>query len=125
MRGLVNRYPARPIFLVTRLTPVPAKEGAKEAEEKEVPEVTVAADKQKVLLIEGAATQPAPLWAPGGGTAKCKVVIDEKGKIAELATGVQLCEAVPWAQYKYQPPVQGGKPVRVKTEVDVSFEARK
>jgi hypothetical protein len=42
-----------------------------------------------------------------------------------LETGAQLCEAVPWGEFKYPPPVQGGKPVRVKTEVSVQFEARK
>jgi hypothetical protein len=57
--------------------------------------------------------------------AKCKVIIDEKGVISELETGAQLCEAVPWGEFKYPPPVQGGKPVRVKTEVSVQFEARK
>jgi hypothetical protein len=132
LRQMVNRYPARPIFLVTRLVPVPAKKGGadsaepkKDAGEKDVPEVSVAADKQRALLIEGPSVQTAPLWQPAGGTVRCKVVIDKEGKIAELQTGVQLCEAVPWSQFRYQPPVQGGRPVNVKTEVEVRFEPRK
>jgi len=134
LRAVVNRYPARPVFLVTQLTPVPSKEGGDasaepkkvaEAGEKDVPEVSVAADKQSALLIEGPTVQPAPLWAPLGGTARCKVIIDKEGKISELQTGAQLCEAVPWSQFRYQPPVQGGRPVKVKTEVEVRFEPRK
>jgi hypothetical protein len=134
LRARVNRYPARPVFLVTRLTPVPSKEGGDasaeakkvaEAEEKGIPEVSVAADKQRALLIEGPTVQPAPLWEPAGGTVRCKVVIDKEGRISELETGVQLCEAVPWSQFRYQPPVQGGHPVKVKTEVEVRFEPRK
>lgn len=125
LRKVVGRYPARPIFLVTKLTPVPAKEGAKQEEEKELPEVAVPADKQKAQLLESAPVQTAPLWAPAGGDANCKVIIDEKGKVAELATGVQLCEAVDWAKYSYKPTAQGAKPVRVKTEVAVHFDPRK
>jgi len=52
-------------------------------------------------------------------------VINSKGKISELDTGVQLCEAVPWSQFTYQPPVRGGHPVKVSTEVEVKFEPRK
>ncbi len=134
LRAVVKRYPARPVFLVTRLVPVTPKEsgaGSAEpkkdakAEEKDIPEVSVAADKQRALLIEGPATLNAPLWQPAGGTVRCKVVIDKAGKISELQTGVQLCEAVPWPQFRYQPPVQGGRPVNVKTEVEVRFEPRK
>jgi hypothetical protein len=128
LRRLVNRYPARPIFLVTRLTPAPAKEGAAKSqadEEKELPSISVPMDKQKALLIAGPAVQPAPLWSPAGGTARCKVVIDEKGKISDLDTGAQLCEAVPWSEFSYQPPAQKGRPVTVKTEVEVRFEPRK
>jgi hypothetical protein len=134
LRARVQRYPARPVFLVTRLTPVPSKEGgdasaepkkAAEAEEKDISEVSVAADKQRALLIEGPTVQPAPLWEPAGGTVRCKVIIDREGRISELETGVQLCEAVPWSQFRYQPPVQGGHPVKVKTEVEVRFEPRK
>jgi hypothetical protein len=132
LRARVKRYPARPVFLVTRLTPVPAKEGGdasaepkKAAEEEEIPEVSVAADKQRALLIEGPAVQPAPLWEPAGGTVRCKVIIDKEGKISELETGAQLCEAVPWSRFRYQPPVQGGSPVKVRTEVEVRYEPRK
>jgi hypothetical protein len=132
LRARVKRYPARPVFLVTRLTPVPSKEGGdgsaeskKAAAEKDIPEVSVAADKQRALLIEGPAVQTAPLWDPAGGTVLCKVVIGPEGKIADLETGTQLCEAVPWAQFRYQPPVQGGRPVRVSTQVEVRFEPRK
>jgi hypothetical protein len=132
LRTRVKRYPARPVFLVTRLTPVASKEGGdasaeskKAAEKKGIPEVSVAADKQRALLIEGPTVQPAPLWEPAGGTVRCKVFIDEEGKIAELDTGSQLCEAVPWPKFRYQPPVQGGRPVTVRTEVEVRFEPRK
>lgn len=125
LRAQVNRYPARTIFLVTKITPV-TEEGKKaEEEEKDLPAISVAAEKQAALKTAGPATLPAPFWAPEGGLAKCKVIIDEKGAISELETGAQLCEAVPWGEFKYPAPVQGGKPVRVKTEVSVQFEARK
>jgi hypothetical protein len=125
LRAQVNRYPARTIFLVTKLTPAP-DEGKKAAEEeKEFPSISVPAEKQAGVKIAGPTSQPAPFWAPEGGLAKCKVIIDEKGVISELETGAQLCEAVPWGEFKYPPPVQGGKPVRVKTEVSVQFDARK
>ena len=75
--------------------------------------------------MEGPTTLPAPLWEPAGGTAKCKVVVDEEGKIAELNSGAQFCEAVPWAQFKYKPTLKGGKPVKVITEVEVKFDPRK
>jgi hypothetical protein len=55
----------------------------------------------------------------------CKVVIDPQGKISELESTAQLCETVPWSQFRYQPPVQGGHPVKVRTEVEVRFEPRK
>jgi hypothetical protein len=130
----VKRYPARPIFLVMRIRPAtsadssaasaePKKDAA--AEEKDVPEVSVAADKQRAFLIEGPTVQTAPLWEPAGGTVSCKVVIGPDGKISSLETGVQLCETVPWSQFRYQPPVQGGHPVTVRTEVEVRFDPRK
>jgi hypothetical protein len=130
----VKRYPARPVFLVTRISPVtpagssagsaaPKKEPA--AEEKNIPVVSVAADKQRAFLIEGPAVQTAPLWAPAGDTVHCKVVINPEGKISELETGMQLCEAVPWPQFRYQPPMKGGHRVKVETEVEVRFEPRK
>jgi hypothetical protein len=130
----VKRYPARALFLVTRIRAVtPAKDGGTPtepkkdaaAEEKKIPEVSVAADKQRASLIEGPTVQTAPLWEPTGGTVHCKVLIGPDGKIAELETGTQLCEAVPWPQFRYQPPVQGGHPVKVSTEVEVRFEPRK
>lgn len=133
LQSRVKRYPARPVFLVTRISAVEPKEGdgqsadtKKDAEkkDKELPEVSVPADKQRALLIEGPTVQPAPLWERAGGTVRCKVIIDSKGKISELETGTQLCEAVPWSQFRYQPPVQGGKPVNVKTEVEVRYEPR-
>src|SRR5271157_455606 len=132
LRARVKRYPSRPVFLVTRIAPVteggaasaePKKEAA--AEDKNIPEVSVAADKQRALLIEGSPVQTAPLWQPEGGTATCKVVIDTEGKISELESGAQLCETVAWSKFRYKPTVQGGKPVQVKTEVEVRFEARK
>jgi hypothetical protein len=122
------------VFLVTRVEPVTSKENGDESAEhkkggksveKELPEVSVAAEKQQALLIEGPTVQPAPLWEPAGGTVRCKVLIDKEGKISELQTGMQLCEAVPWSQFRYQPPVQRGRPVNVKTEVEVRFEPRK
>jgi len=126
VRARVKRYPARPLFLVTRIQPVEgAADAKKEADDKDVKEVAVPADKQKALLVEGPTTQTAPLWEPGGGTVTCKVIIGTDGKIAELESGSQLCEAVPWAQFRYQPPVQGGKPVKVSTEVEVRFDPRK
>jgi hypothetical protein len=126
----VKRYPARPIFLVTRLLPVASKDGGtaepkKDAEAENIPEVSVAADKQRALLIEGPTVQPAPLWAPAGGTVRCKLVIDKEGRILELETGAQLCESVPWSQFRYKPTGQNGHPVRVKTEVEVRFDPRK
>jgi hypothetical protein len=126
----LKRFPARPIFLVTQLQPVASKEaGADSAEpkvgEKEMPEVSVASDKQRALLIEGPGVQTAPLWDTSAGTVHCKVVINPEGKISELQTGIQLCEAVPWSKFRYQPPVQRGHPVKVKTEVEVHFEPRK
>jgi hypothetical protein len=134
LRARVKRFPARPVFLVTRLTPVTSKENGggsgdakkdAEANEKDIPEVSVPADKQRALLIEGPTVQTAPLWEPKGGTVRCKVIIGKDGKISELETGMQLCEAVPWSQFRYQPPVQGGHPVKVSTEVEVRFEPRK
>lgn len=132
LRLRVKRHPARPVFLVMRLTPAPPKEsGAAEskkgaaAEEKDIPEVSVPADKQRAFLIEGPTVQTAPLWEPEGGTVSCKVIIDPEGKISDLETGMQLCESVPWSKFRYQPPVQGGHPVNVRTEVEVRFEPRK
>jgi hypothetical protein len=78
LRAQVNRYPARTIFLVTKLTPAP-DEGKKAAEEeKELPSISVPGEKQAGVKIAGPTSQPAPFWAPEGGLAKCKVIIDEK-----------------------------------------------
>jgi len=124
LRVRVMRYPARPVFLVTKITPVEG--GAASApEEQNIPEVAVDAEKQKAFLISGPTVQTAPLWEPAGETVRCKVVIGKEGKISELKTGAQLCEAVPWSDFRYQPPVQGGHPVKILTEVEVRFEPRK
>ena len=128
LRTRVKRYPARTVFLVTKIEPAPAKEGeaSKEtASDEDGPEITVPAEKQRTLLAEGPVVQPAPLWEPAGGTVSCKVILNKDGKIAELETGTQLCEIVPWSKFRYQPTVQKGKPVRVKTEVEIRFEPRK
>ena len=131
VRARVKRYPARPLFLVTRIRPAastdvvseePPNEDAVDAES--VPEVSVAADKERASLIEGPAVQKAPLWEPEGGTASCKVLINSKGRIARLDTGAQLCETVDWSKFRFQPPTQAGKPVQVKTEVEVRFDPR-
>jgi len=130
----VKRYPARPVFLVTRIQPVKSTESGSDSagskkddteKNKNAPEVSVAADKQRAFLMESPPAQTAPLWEPNAGTTSCKVLIGPDGKIAELQTGKQLCEFVPWSQYRYQPPVRGGHPVKVSTEVEVRFEPRK
>jgi len=123
VRSVVKRYPARPLFLVTKLEPAEAKEGDKKDDDSDLPEVAVPADKQKAMMLEGPVVQPAPIWEPKGGKEKCKVIIGKDGKVAELATGIQLCEAVPWGEFKFKP--REGKPVRVKTEVEITFEPRK
>jgi len=129
LRAKVKRYPARPVFLVTSIQPATSAADSgkqkKSTGEKEAPNVSVPADKQRALLVEGPTVLPAPLWDPAGGTARCKVVIDEEGKIAELASGAQLCETVPWPQFRYQPTVKSGHPVKVNTEVEVRFDPRK
>ena len=127
----VKRFPARPVFLVTRIEPVAGAADSKKdkkdtaAEEKEDPKTTVPADKQRALLVEGPSTLTAPLWEPAGGTAHCNVVIDEEGKIEKLNTGAQLCETVPWSQFRYKPTLKSGHPVRVASEVDIHFDPRK
>ena len=131
LRTKVKRFPARAVFLVTQIQPgTSVADSAKQkkdtgAEEKEAPNVSVSADKQRALLVEGPTVLTAPLWEPLGGTARCKVVVDEEGKIAELDSGAQLCETVPWSQFRYKPTVKGGHPVRVNTEVEVRFDPRK
>jgi hypothetical protein len=126
LRAKVKRFPARSVFLVTRIQPV-ADSAKKDtgAEEKETPKISVPADKQSALRVEGPTVLSAPLWEPAGGTARCKVAIDEEGKIRELNSGAQLCETVPWSQFRYQPTLKGGHPVGVNTEVEVRFDPRK
>ena len=127
LRERVRRYPARPVFLVTKIQPVEAKAGEKSPvmEAKDLPEVNVPAEKQHTLLIAGATVYPAPLWEPAGGAVRCKVLIDDQGKIVELRTGAQLCESVPWAEFSYKPTTQRGRPVNVSTEIEIRFEPRK
>jgi len=133
VRDRVKRFPARPLFLVTKIELAAAADSSKqtkdseanEKEAKEAPEVSVPADKQSALLVEGQTKLGAPLWEPTGGTVHCKVLIDEEGKIAELNSGSGLCESVPWAQFRYKPTLRAGHPVRVNTEVEVSFDPRK
>ncbi len=131
LRAKVSRYPARPVFLVTQIQLATGGDDTakqkkdSEAGEKEAPTVTVSADKQRALLVSGPTVLPAPLWEPTGGTATCKVVIDEEGKIAELDSGAQLCETVPWSQFSYKPTLKGGHPAKVNTEVEVRFDPRK
>jgi hypothetical protein len=126
LRTRVRRYPARPVFLVKTLSPVTTKDASADSKagEKELPEISVPADKQRALLTEGPTSLTAPLWEPTGGTVRCKVSITD-GKISDLDTGAQLCETVPWSQFHYQPTLKGGHPVKVKTEVEVRFDPRK
>ena len=124
----VKRYPARPVFMVAQIRPVGDSAKPKEdagAGDKEVPEISVPPDKQSALLVAGPTTLPAPLWEPTGGTVHCKIVIDDEGKIAELDSGSQLCESVPWSQFRYKPTLKGAHPAKVNTEVEIHFDARK
>jgi len=128
----IKRYPARAIFLVEKVEPAPAAAGAKseepkdeEGDEDDAKAVSVPAEKEKASMIQGPAVQTAPLFAPAGGTVSCKVLIDEEGKISKLETGNQLCESVVWDQVRFKPTVEHGHAVKVKTEVEVKFEARK
>jgi hypothetical protein len=124
----VKRFPARPVFMVTQIKP--ATDSAKQkndaaAADKDAPHISVPADKQRALLAEGPTVLTAPLWEPTGGTVHCKVGIDEDGKIAELNSGSQLCEAVPWSQFRYRPTLKGGHAVGVDTDVEIRFDPRK
>jgi len=134
VRARVKRYPARLLFLVTRIRPATAAEisalsaeSAKDtaAEGEGTPEISVPAGKQRASLIDGPAVLTAPLWQPTGGTVQCKVVIDTAGKIASLETGAQLCEYVHWSEFRFKPAIRAGHPARVDTEVEVKFEPRK
>ncbi len=129
--AVIKRHPARPVFLVMKIEPAAAKAGGEsaeskkeEGEEKGPPEVSVPWEKERAAMIEGPTVLPAPLWEPAGKTVSCKLIIDQTGKVSELETGMQLCESVPWPRFRFQPPVQRGKPVKVKTEVEVRFEPR-
>jgi hypothetical protein len=124
LRAKVKRFPARPVFLVTRIQAADSTNQKKDSDASDKV-VSVPAEQQRALLVEGPTTITAPLWEPAGGTPRCKVVIDEEGKIVELNSGSQLCETVPWAQFHYKPTVKGGHPVRVETEVEVHFDPRK
>lgn len=128
----VNRYPARPVFLVTDIRPAKPAGGESAAaakvdgvKEKEPPEVSVPAARQSTFLIAPPPIAIAPLWEPKAEKETCKVVIGPDGNVTELETGKQLCEFVDWSQYRYQPPVQGGHPVKVSTEVEVHFQSPK
>jgi hypothetical protein len=130
LRAKVNRFPARAVFLVTQLQPVIPSDADKQkkdpdAARNEAPAVSVPADKQRALLVDGPTVLAAPLWEPDGGTARCKIVIDEEGQIAALNSGSQLCETVPWAQFHYKPTLKGGHPVKVSTEIEVRFDPKK
>jgi len=128
LRVKVKRFPARAIFLVTRIQAVTGNgDAGKQKKDGEAgePKVAVPAEKQAALRVEGPTVLSAPLWEPAGGTAHCKVIIDEEGKIAQLDSGAQLCETVPWSQFRYQPTLKGGHAVKVSTEVEVRFDARK
>jgi len=134
LRTRVNRYPARPVFLVTRVRPATDDEIAKDAgaarkvdtaEGKKVPQVEIPWEKEKASLTSGQLVLTAPLWDHKGGTAQCKVVIDTDGTISDLETGMQLCESVEWSEYHFQPLVQAGHPVKVATEVELRFDPRK
>lgn len=130
LRNRVQRYPARAVFLVTKIQPVESQEGSsaaakkEKAKEKEIPEVEVPGAKQSALLIAAPPVQTAPLWDPKAEGITCKVIIGADGKIGELLTGKQLCEFVDWSKYNYQPTAKAGHPVKVSTEVEVKFKPR-
>ena len=124
LRNRVKRYPSRPVFLVTSLQPADSASSQKQADDSDLPEVSVPADKQRALLTDGPKALTAPLWEPEGSTVSCKLFIVD-GKVSQLDTGAPLCEAVPWSQFHYQPTLKNGKPVKVKTEVEVHFDPRK
>lgn len=123
LRARIARYPARPVFLVVNATQADP-EKVKPAEKDPVV-LTVPADKQKAALKAGEVKYMAPLWEPAGGTVKCKIVVDTEGKVSDLETGAQLCEAVDWNKFQYEPAKQGTKLAHVRTEVEITYEARK
>jgi hypothetical protein len=63
-----------------------------------------------IPLDNSALRRQHPLEEPAGGTVRCKVVINPKGKVSELVTGIQLCETVPWSQFRYQLRSSGATP---------------
>ena len=134
LRRRVKRYPARPVFLVTRIAPVTADERAAQpaaakkdvkSQKKDIPEISVPAEKQRALLVEGPDSSNRAALGSGRRDSQCKVVIGQDGRISELESGSQFCEAVPWSKFRYQPTVQRGQPVKVNTEIEVRFEPRK
>jgi hypothetical protein len=110
LRAAVKRYPARPVFLVVRMRPATQEESAASADRaagakgnhENAAEVSVEAQKQSASLIAGPTVLTAPLCEPGGGTVRCQVMIDTEGKTAELRTGMQLTEVVPWSEFRYR-----------------------
>jgi hypothetical protein len=126
LRERIARYPARPVFLVVKIDRVPDEAAKKEdADDAKAPIVTVPPEKHRAALVEGPVTLTAPLWEPAGRKIQCKIVIDTKGKVSELETGAQLCEAAPWEKFLFKPLVQGGRPVKVRTAVELTYEPRK
>lgn len=129
LRARVKRYPARPIFLVQRLSPVTSAGSAESKQNAEAEDdenaLSVPAEKQRALLMESPPPQAAPLWEPTASTVNCRVVIDKQGNVSKLDTGTQLCEAVQWSRFRYKPTTKSGKPTDVKTEVAVRFEPRR
>ncbi len=126
LRERIARYPARPVFLVVKIDRVPDEEAKKkEEDDPKAPIVTVPAEKQRAALLEGPTTLTAPLWEPAGRKISCKVVIDAKGEVSALETGAQLCEAAPWEKFRFKPMMQGGRAVKVRTEIELTYEPRK
>jgi len=76
-------------------------------------------------MLEGPTTLTAPLWEPAGRKIQCKVVIDAKGEVSALETGAQLCEAAPWEKFRFKPMMQGARAVKVRTEIELTYEPRK
>jgi hypothetical protein len=73
VRPRVKRYPARPLFLVTRIEPATSTDTASAQVDKDaavdpdsVPEVSGPAEKERASMIQGPAVQKAPLWDPEG-----------------------------------------------------------
>jgi len=119
LQARIKRYPARPIFLVERLTPVGVdkpKQNA-EPEDEEGAEVSAPAEKQRALLLASPPPATAPLWEPTASTTTCRVIVNKEGNISKLDTGAQLCEAVDWSQFRYKPTLKTGHPVAVRPKL--------